>query len=939
VCYLPGWTCTRFDEATFPAGSTGVVSYAGLEVRSRGEMVVTGGVLVIGPPPPHVRPLPLDLVTRLLDDEGSATELGPEGAVLLVDGLDRATAEPIPAVGDLLLVPADAGAADPWSRSRGSGVTSASTLKDLLGNWRSLPAPRVHGRLGLLLLSSVTIVTPVPATRVRVGLDGDATVIAFAGATEVARGNGTAGSTVSLVADPSGPAHIGWCDRVTVLAPAEVRITQFCTDAGPFGWARYEQWRWSRGVQRAVESMYQPSPVLRPGAYRLQAHTATVITGAAPEERFETARASFTVGPPPGFPAAGAPSGLAGPVYPYGGPLTDLDTYIAGTVPAAGVRPWYRRLDTGVVFDEDYVTRMYLQTGRELRVVVHDAGGRMARGPTPHYWGTTDIDLDAWTWEWVRTLNGDGTDVCATVNLDRVTRPDALLAGGGEPLGSALLHRCELVAASSEATTAVHGFEFVTSRFTDLAQHLATFDGRARRRPASTTVAVDVPALARLWAATLDTFASRVEEARQASVAARTGTATAIAIDVGRTAAHMLTTRRTTLRADQAAAFEQHWATWLGGRPSAQLPEDLLVTAVHLPGASGGDVLVIESPEPVDWDRVSVTAAMSVVPPLELATSVPTTDFGRPDAGFSVEDGGLQWDAGVELWIRDGAVRARRDDEDLDVTLRTGVATQVAVTLDVPASSSATITTEPPRSSGDLTVAPPQGGGRLTVAVPASVADPILSVAITGRAVGVVSCSVTRRFTPRLPTGSLRVADVVLPTSVAPTGHHVTLVAMAPVPTLAGWTLEWIDPLAPAEPVLYAQLPAIGLRDGQRLRLFPGLTAAPVLDDALVSAGGPGEDPPAHGAIMRLADPDGRIVHETAVVGATTSGPQRVVPIPDAEGTRALLLPTGSLPTFAEGWWTLTFTSQADAGPDLPRWSVAGRPAEQTCSLRFGIPK
>jgi hypothetical protein len=939
LCYMPGWTCTSFEDGNFPQESTGVVSYAGLKLHSDGVMTVSGGVLIVGPPLPVHRPLPHQVLAGLLGADGFADESGLAGSVVEVDGLDEATVETVPAVGEVLLLPRDPSAAPGWPRPISTAPVSGGILRGLLASAESLPIPRVHGPFGLQLMAWVTFVIPRPATRVRVSLDKDATVIAFAGTNEVARATGAAGTTVALVADPHGPAHIGWCDRVTILAPAEARITRFCTDAGPFGWARFEQWRWSKGVQRTVESMYRPDPILRPGDYHLQVRTATVITGASPAERSETARASFTVGQPPGFPVGGTPAGLASATYPQGGPLTELATYTAGTVPSSGARPWYRRLDTGVVFNESYVTRMYLQTGRELRVVVRDPSGKVVRGPTAHYWGTTDIALDAWTWEWVRTLNGDGTDRCASVNLDRVTRPEALLAGAGEPLNPAQLHRCELVASSSTAAQTVHQFQFITSRFTGLVQHLATFDGRCRRRPAATGAGtVDVATLAAAWTTTANALAALVTDARTKSAAARTGTPTAATIDAAMTALTALSGKRATVRTAQAAEFGQHWAAWLGG-PPAQLPDNLQITVVRLPGPAGGNVLLLESPEPLDWERITLHGIASADLPLEQATSTPTSRFGRPDAGFSVEDGDLRWDAGVELWVRDGAVRARRNDQDLNVTVHTGWAADVSLMLSLEDTATATVTTDPPRSSGALTVQAPSGGGQWTVSVPASAAEPILSVNITGRGVGVVSVSVARRYIPHLPVGDLRIADVVLPTPANPNGHHVTLVALAPVAALVGWTLQWIDPVAPGDPTLYAELPAVGLGDGQRLRLFPGLAQGPVLDDALVSAGGPGEDPPMHGAILRLVDPDGRVVHDTAVLSpAPGPAPVAIVALPDADGTRAILVPTTASPTtFTPGWWTLTFASRADAGPDLPRWSVAGRPADDTVSLRFAV--
>lgn len=159
---------------------------------------------------------------------------------------------------------------------------------------------------------------------------------------------------------------------------------------------------------------------------------------------------------------------------------------------------------------------------------------------------------------------------------------------------------------------------------------------------------------------------------------------------------------------------------------------------------------------------------------------------------------------------------------------------------------------------------------------------------------------------------------------------------MAPVRSLDGWTLQWIDAIAPTEPVLYARLPAIALDDGQRLRLFPGLSQAPTQEDVLVSAGGFGEDPPAHGVVVQLVDPAGRVAHEVAVMPSAPGASRPVVTVGDRNGTRALLLPAVGA-GFSAGWWTLTVSARSDAGPDLLTWTRAGKPADQAAQLRFRV--
>src|SRR5262249_44135194 len=148
-----------------------------------------------------------------------------------------------------------------------------------------------------------------------------------------------------------------------------------CTDRGDFGWQRYQQWTWRQGVQRSIESLYEDDPALPPGKYELRVYTAAVVTGEQPTTENFVAHARFEVGRPPGF----APP-LLNPMppgadprtwnYPDGGPLTQIQTYVERTMPADGARLWYRSLDTAVGFNENYVTRMYLQADEELRVFV-----------------------------------------------------------------------------------------------------------------------------------------------------------------------------------------------------------------------------------------------------------------------------------------------------------------------------------------------------------------------------------------------------------------------------------------------------------------------------------------------------------------------------------------------------------------------------------------
>ena len=340
LCFVPGWTCVTFDESSFPSARTGEISYAGVTLLSDGEMRVDGDTLKAEP----AGALPIAAMAGDVPGAGFAT---PPLPPIAISGLVEPADVTLPGVGRVMLVPGLAPVPDPAGRW-GDGVLipllpPELTAADPRDGFRRPPVAKLpdQGRVWSgnkrVKLATLTVVFPRPVTRVRVRLARAADVIAFAGSQQVASGTGAAGGIVSLYADPHGAAHIGWLDRVVVTAPSSVALTSICTDADDFGWRRYEQWKWSQGVRRSVESLYSADPVLSPGTYELRVHTATVVTGASPREDAKTTPATFTVGDPPGFPVKGADSALPS-VYPNGGPLTDLATYVARTLPRARAR-------------------------------------------------------------------------------------------------------------------------------------------------------------------------------------------------------------------------------------------------------------------------------------------------------------------------------------------------------------------------------------------------------------------------------------------------------------------------------------------------------------------------------------------------------------------------------------------------------------------------
>ncbi len=213
----------------------------------------------------------------------------------------------------------------------------------------------------------------------------------------------------------------------------------------------------------------------------------------------------------------------------------------------------------------------------------------------------------------------------------------------------------------------------------------------------------------------------------------------------------------------------------------------------------------------------------------------------------------------------------------------------------------------------------------------------LASVRVRGDGVGIVSCTVDTPFRPRMAAGPLRILSIKVPANATDLTHEVTLMAMAPV-SLRGWSVRWLDPVAGGESQLYATSPAdLPLAEAQRVRFVPSVASAPASDDALVLAGGPGTAPPPTGAIYQLFDPSGRCVHECAAMAQ--SGEARALAIiPDADGSRAFLIPPPSEAALAPGFWLLTLSFAGDVNaPDLERWTVGGRVIAETARLRLLI--
>jgi hypothetical protein len=377
-----------------------------------------------------------------------------------------------------------------------------------------------------------------------------------------------------------------------------------------------------------------------------------------------------------------------------------------------------------------------------------------------------------------------------------------------------------------------------------------------------------------------------------------------------------------------AAGFDDSWRKIFETIPPPA-PAGLRLSVVSAGSPTATDLLLLESPEPIAWERVSASIQPASAVPLDRRTVTLGSDFGRPDLGFEVAYGDLLWRAGVELWFNDGALRARAG-VPLDVTLVCPRSSSADLVVSANAAADVLAECDPPALVA-VSALPEPGTFRLLARAPAQ--STLKSLRVRGLGVGIVSCTVDTPFRPRRATGPLRIVAVKLPTSTSDLTHEVTLMAMDSV-SLQGWSLRWVDPATGGVSELYARCTVnLPLTEARRVRLVSSLASAPATDDALVLAGGPGIAPPPAGAIFQLLDPTGTCVHEYAAMSA--GGAARTLAIiPDADGSRAFLIPPRSEAALAAGFWQLTLSFAGDVNaPDLERWTVGCRAVAETARL------
>jgi hypothetical protein len=985
VCFLPGWTCVGFDAASFPQRSTGRQSYAGIQLETTGQMSVADGVLSVVPAPLLEQEVD-ELVEPRYEIDAQATAVGAyfeaararagasgvsggdvRATRLRLDGIDAPLIMTVPGVGEMIVQPAAeladprpadlpeplvglgggviegsqlsaAGEAAAPGRTAGAPdlatgplggpeLAAVSTIRDLLerrglrllpGEFEAIPITREPGR-PVVRAVSVTVYLPQPVTRVRVRLVGGARVAAYAGTRQVAAAVGAAGQEVYLTTQ-------SWLDRVVLLARNSVEIQRLCYDAGEFGWKRFEQWSWLTSVRHSLEAFYREDPVLRPGPYRLDVVTQVVNEGSGGGgAAWSTQSLNFTVGPPPGL---GTGSGDPNR-YPRGGPLNDLATYVDETLPAAGERPHYRGYDVAVAFNANYVTRMFLQAGAALTVAVVDSNDLDRRTGAPNFWDRVrDVKLSQEEKEWVKTLHGDGTQRCAAVDLGLVSRNEAV-ACAGPLLAPAELHAGELRVGAQR----LFRFEFVTSRFANFVHQVATFDGKCRRVTTGGTGPTNLAALTAPLTQATQALAAAGAALLTAQQAVATGTPTAAQIDAYDQARAQYEAKGEALRAARERVFGSvqvaYGPTQIPGR--AALPATLEVS--ELKGA-----FLLESPEPLHWERLTVTAERSANEPRSRQTiTFSREDFGAPDIG-SFTYGGLAWTTNAELRVVAGAVEPRAlipPTTSWQLTIATPDANSVAVVVRVAGGGSGTLTATGPGGTKATALEPQPGGDPQAVTAEITGSD-VTSISLTGTGLALESISLVTPFRPRPPQGDLRLLAARLPQNANDKQHAVDVIAYRDV-DLGRWSIRSVNAVAPSAPAAYHTFaPGLTLADARIARVYGGLASGSADAGVDTYFGGTAAAPEPKGAVFELVDPLGRVVHELAVLpSGSYTAVSGMIAVPNGDSTRVFLLsPTGLIDP---GHWRLGLQFARDAGPGVPTLSVGGITTAERAAIAFTV--
>ncbi len=282
-------------------------------------------------------------------------------------------------------------------------------------------------------------------------------------------------------------------------------------------------------------------------------------------------------------------------------PLNELGTYIEQTIPRHGARSHYCNYDVALTFNETYAQDFY----DDLRLAIRDRSGKRIGEPTiGSFLGWLPLLSDGL----ITYLLGHEAHPCESAPPPP-SKPKTYVYRTTEGLlAPDRMYRVDVLSPSRAGEKPLHEFQFATSRFATATEHL-TSGIRDGEQVVHTLPAGPAPSLARL--ADRDALEA-VVNARQGELKALVGASDGsmtLAIAAKLAELETATAALEALDAElydeaDAAALPLFERLGMGKRP---LPPTLEVIRWPIAG-SGLSLLLLESPEPIDRRRLTVTA-------------------------------------------------------------------------------------------------------------------------------------------------------------------------------------------------------------------------------------------------------------------------------------------------------------------------------------------
>lgn len=273
--------------------------------------------------------------------------------------------------------------------------------------------------------------------------------------------------------------------------------------------------------------------------------------------------------------------------YPQKGPLKDLSPYISSTIPSQAasnepLRPAYRSYDIGVKFNEPqgYIEQMYLMAGLPLTIRLFDNNSQpvlnMAGNPVvlQNNWGDNpDLIFTREEKQWKAVLN---SSVCGIDFTEEPEQKSASLYVGSKDLvlKPQTLYKAKLCGGGFP----VYEFNFITSRYCTFTHHIHSFADSIWNHHKLIGSPLN-PLLDNSKLSSLRNILSPFTKSRDHTPA-----------------------EYKTKKEQESGAFEQLAGPDVFDLGIRQLPERVEILLLNDSTQSYG--LLLESPEPIDWERV-----------------------------------------------------------------------------------------------------------------------------------------------------------------------------------------------------------------------------------------------------------------------------------------------------------------------------------------------